>query len=74
MKILKFMYDSTKGAIEGIGSIFIIMFLMIVFVLVLALIFGMIGYFLLGVAFPEYFTFGWYWWRFLALGLLSILV
>ena len=41
---------------------------------ILAMLFGMIGYGLLSVAFPEHITFGWHWIRFLALGILTLLI
>ena len=35
---------------------------------------GMVCYFLLSIVFPEYIVFGWHWWRFIALGILILIV
>ena len=52
--------------------LFVIIFVALI-ILMLALIFGMIGYFLFSIAFPQYFAFDWYWLRFIALGFLMML-
>jgi len=45
----------------------------ILIILGLAIVMGIIGYYLLSIAFPEYIEFGWYWIRFLALGFLMMI-
>jgi len=66
MKIVKWLFENLEDA----GSIIVVLLILAGIILALALLNGIIGYFLLSVAFPEYITFGWYWWRFLALGLI----
>ena len=65
MKIIKGIYDTLN---EDVIAGMIIFPIMIGIVLLLALICGMVTYFLIGIAFPEYISFGWHWWRFIALG------
>ena len=67
---MKYLYDGLDDAVSGI----ILLMMFAVMVIVLAIVFGMIGYFLISVAFPQYISFGWYWWKFIALGLLMMMV
>jgi len=68
MKLIKTVFE---GVDDGVGLL-IAGLITVAILLVIGIVIGMIEYWLLGIAFPEYVTFGWHWWRFLALGLLSI--
>ena len=64
--MIKWIFDVLKPTV----GIFGIIIIMAIFLLVLAWIGGCVTYFLLSVAFPEYVSFNWYHWRFVALGFL----
>ena len=66
MKLLRECVD----AFEGIMVIIII----VAFFTIIPLIIGLISYWLLAIAFPEFISFGWYWWRFFALGLIGVIL
>jgi len=46
--------------------------LIVLAIIAIVVFFGLVSYFLLCIAFPEYLTFGWYWYRFLSLGIIEI--
>jgi len=68
MKLLKRLYRKISSTVSGIAVIAIFCLIAIA----LAAIAGMFGYFLLSIAFPQYIVFGWYWIRFIALGVLLL--
>lgn len=68
MKIIKSVIDFAKNLTSGIAVIAI--FIVLISAILMAI--GCIAYFLLSISFPQYISFGWYWLRFIALGILAI--
>jgi len=68
MKLLKKLYNAISLSVSGLAVVVIFGLITIA----LAAIAGLIGYFLLSIAFPQYIVFGWYWIRFIALGVLLL--
>jgi len=66
---MKLILWACEGA-TGITAVAIV----VAFFTIIALGIGCIAYLLLSIIFPEYIVFGWYWWRFLALGILLLFI
>lgn len=64
--MIRWLINTLKPSVGIIGLIIIL----VLAVLALAWIGGCIAYWLLSIAFPEYISFDWHHWRFVALGFL----
>jgi len=65
-----------KLLLESIDCVagMLVILVIIAFFTVIPLLIGMVSYWLLSIAFPEFITFGWHWIRFLALGLIGVIL
>ena len=59
-----------KDLLESGLAVSIIVIGVIALVTIIPLLIGLVCYWLLSIAFPEFIIFGWHWWRFLALGII----
>jgi len=67
MKLLFSMLEDATSAI-------IILLILVAFFSIIPFLIGLVSYWLLSIAFPEYISFGWYWFRFIALGFIGVLL